>query len=179
LKVRRVVTAHDQTGKSVVKSDERLERRYKSLAGFANTLLWATDGVPRVGAGWGEDPVPSAGTYLPSAGTTRLMTMTLPPDAAMESTDFRPEAYAEEMARLSPGFEQVFDNTVPGMHRTDTVDYGVLLDGEVWLELDTGEALKIKSGEVVVQQGTRHAWRNKSSRSATLLFVMIGAVRTA
>ena len=62
-----------------------------------------------------------------------------------------------------------------GMHRTPTVDYGIVLDGEIWLELDEGRSALLRQHDVVVQNGTRHAWRNKSNRPATLAFVLIGA----
>ena len=61
------------------------------------------------------------------------------------------------------------------MHTTPTVDYGVVLDGEVWLELDDGKTVHLKEHDVVVQNGTRHAWRNKGTKPATMAFVLIGA----
>jgi len=78
----------------------------------------------------------------------------------------------------APGFIRVFEPDAPGMHTTDSVDYGVLLDGEVWLELDDGREVRLAPHDLVIQNGTRHAWRNKSTRQATLLFVLIGAQRT-
>jgi quercetin dioxygenase-like cupin family protein len=60
------------------------------------------------------------------------------------------------------------------MHTTATIDYGIILEGEMWLELDNGESRLVKAGDIVVQNGTRHAWRNKSDRVVRALFVMIG-----
>ncbi|MCS0590863.1 cupin domain-containing protein, partial [Massilia norwichensis] len=70
-----------------------------------------------------------------------------------------------------------FEPDSPGMHTTDTVDYGVVLDGEIWLELDNQQETKVERHQVVVQQGTRHVWRNKSDRCTTMMFVLIGATR--
>ena len=61
------------------------------------------------------------------------------------------------------------------MHTTPTVDYGIVLEGEIWLELDNGQLWKLKKHDIIVQNGTRHAWRNPSSSPATLAFVLIGA----
>ncbi|MNE76542.1 hypothetical protein D3C80_1727840 [compost metagenome] len=60
------------------------------------------------------------------------------------------------------------------MHKTPTIDYGVLLEGELWLELDNGEQRLIRPGDVVIQNGTRHAWRNKSPHLAKAIFFMVG-----
>ncbi|WP_414635919.1 cupin domain-containing protein [Amycolatopsis sp.] len=62
-----------------------------------------------------------------------------------------------------------------GMHRTATVDYGIVLDGEIWLEVDGGEERLLTAGDTIVQLGGRHGWRNKSDRPATLAFVLTGA----
>jgi len=67
------------------------------------------------------------------------------------------------------------DMNEPGMHRTHSIDYGIVLDGEIWLELDNGEQTQLNRGDTIVQLGGRHAWRNNSDRPATLAFVLIGA----
>lgn len=60
------------------------------------------------------------------------------------------------------------------MHVTPTLDYAIILDGELWLELDDGEPSRLSAGDLVVQQATRHGWRNKGTRPATIAFVMLG-----
>ena len=106
------------------------------------------------------------------------MMVTFPPDSVMMSSDFDPAAAgAEYMSRL-PGLAERFEPESPGMHTTDTVDYGILTEGEISLELDDGKVVALKPGDVVVQNGTRHAWRNRGTRPATLIFVLIGANRS-
>ena len=61
------------------------------------------------------------------------------------------------------------------MHKTNTIDYAVVYDGEMWLELDDGETLHLNRGDVIVQNGTRHAWRNKGNKPVTMLFFLNGA----
>ena len=63
------------------------------------------------------------------------------------------------------------------MHKTDSVDYGILLDGEIWLELDDGKEVHLKRHDTVIQNGTRHAWRNRSDKPTTIALVLIGAGR--
>jgi len=63
----------------------------------------------------------------------------------------------------------------PGMHTSQTVDYGVLIRGEVWLELDDGAKRLLKPGDCVIQNGTRHAWHNTSDRESVMAFVVVGA----
>ncbi|WFU41513.1 cupin domain-containing protein [Bradyrhizobium sp. CB82] len=96
-------------------------------------------------------------SVLPDVGETRLMKVIFPPDAVMMSLTSDPSA--EYMSRL-PGLAKRFEPENPGMHTTDTVDYGILVEGEISLELDDGQVVALKPGDVVVQNGTRHAWRN-------------------
>ena len=79
--------------------------------------------------------------------------------------------------QVLPGLAEKFEMDSPGMHTTDSVDYGVLIEGEMHLELDDGASKKLAPRDVVVQNGTRHAWRNKSDKPATMLFVLVGAQR--
>jgi quercetin dioxygenase-like cupin family protein len=95
----------------------------------------------------------------------------------MFASSFDPAAAGQEIFEQLPGLAAKFEHDNPGMHTTDSVDYGVLLEGEICLELDDGETKTLQPRDVVVQQGTRHAWRNKSDKPATMLFVLIGAVR--
>ena len=81
------------------------------------------------------------------------------------------------MARM-PDLARTFEPECPGMHRTDTVDYAIVLSGEIWLEVDDGNDTLLRPTDVVVQQGTRHAWRNKSDAQAVVAFFMVGARRS-
>jgi mannose-6-phosphate isomerase-like protein (cupin superfamily) len=92
--------------------------------------------------------------------------VTLPPDLDI------PAALAEIHRKL-PGLGEVLEPDHPGMHRTDTIDYEVVISGEVWLELDDGQEVHLKPGDTVVQNGTRHAWRNKSSEPCVLAVTLI------
>ncbi|CDF92553.1 hypothetical protein BN844_1977 [Pseudomonas sp. SHC52] len=113
---------------------------------------------------------------MPGPGETSLAIYDFPPDTVMQNpTDVG--QMIEELGGALPGLFECFEPDHPGMHTTPTIDYGILLQGELWLELDNGEQKLIRPGEIVIQRGTRHAWRNKSDQIARALFVMIGMKR--
>jgi mannose-6-phosphate isomerase-like protein (cupin superfamily) len=179
MKVRRIVTGH-RGGKSVVISDgqTRKARDYVNVPGQASALLWATRAQPSVPHD-GADPISEESLYVPPPGETRLMLVTFPPDSVMMSSSFNPAAAGQEYMEHMPELAKTFEPDNPGMHTTDTVDYGIVLEGEVWLELDDGEQVHLKAHDVVVQNGTRHAWRNKSDKPVKIAFTIVGARRIA
>ena len=112
---------------------------------------------------------------MPGVGGTTLFVITFPPDSVFMRPHFDPAAAgAESMTRL-PGLAEKFEPENPGMHVTPTVDYDIVLEGELWLELDDGKVVHLRQGDVVVQYGARHAWRNRGDSSAKLAAVLIGA----
>ncbi len=82
------------------------------------------------------------------------------------------EAHLAASQRFDTGDALEKDN--PGMHTTRTIDYGIVLSGEIWLELDEGE-VHLKSGDVVVQRGTRHRWKNTSDEPCSMAFILVGS----
>jgi hypothetical protein len=178
MQTRRIVTGHTQAGKSIFKSDQPAPRStaFQHVPGFVTTLLWETAPGAAIPAA-DVDASVTARSWVPDPGGTNLMIISFPPDSVMMSPDFNPAAAGGEYMQVLPGLAEKFELEHPGMHTTDTVDYGVLLDGEIYLELDDGEQKRLSPHDVVVQNGTRHAWRNKSQRSATMLFVLVGANR--
>ncbi len=176
--VRRIVTGHGPDGKSLFVSDAPAPREtaFKHVPGFVTTLLWETKAGAGVPAS-ATDPSVSATSWVPLPGGTNLMFITFPPDAVMMSPSFDPAAAGGEYMQVLPGLAEKFEMDSPGMHTTDSVDYAVLLDGEIHLELDDGAVKKLSPRDVVVQNGTRHAWRNRSDGPATMLFVLVGAAR--
>jgi hypothetical protein len=176
--VRRIVTGHGPQGKSIFLSDAPAPREtaFKHVPGFVTTLVWETAPGATVPASSG-DPSVSATSWVPRPAGTNLMFVTFPPDAVMMSSSFDPAAAGGEYMHVLPGLAEKFEMDSPGMHTTDSVDYAVLLDGEIHLELDDGATKKLAPRDVVIQNGTRHAWRNKSDKVATMLFVLVGAQR--
>lgn len=175
---RRVVVGAKH-GKPTVLSDERWCTRYDNLPDFSNTLMWQTPSVPQVGSHeLAADPVPAVTSFLPPVGGTSFMIVNFPPDSQMAQPSFDGAAFGAEVGQKVPGLAQTFEAEDPAMHTTDTVDYGVVLEGEIWLDLG-GEEIHLKKHDVVIQNGARHGWRNKGEASVTMLFVLIGAQRQA
>ena len=176
MKVRRIVTGHDAAGKAVFLSDGDVPRAvsFKSIPSHAFAYVWETK--PDVSLPYlGGDTTKVSASLVPVPGGTSMMLVTFPPDSVMMAMD--PNVAGPELGAALPGLIECFEPTSPGMHTTNTVDYGILLDGEVWLELDNGVQKQVCKGDIVIQNGTRHAWRNKTESPATMAFFFVGARR--
>lgn len=180
MKIRRVVAGTGANGKAQVLSDGAAPRsvEFTTVPGFAATLLWGTEAGDTVGRGTAADRSGEAG-FVPAVGGTRLMMVTFPPDSVMMRADFDAAAFGAEFSRLVPGLAEKFEPDHPGMHTTDSIDYDIVLDGEITLELDDGVQVPLRKHEVAVQHGNRHAWRNPGDKPATMLFVLVGTTRRA
>jgi uncharacterized cupin superfamily protein len=140
-------------------------------------LIWSGDEAPRFPLS-GERP--KTPVYFPTLGGYRFVIFTVPPEgeAAAAQARLTPEAAAEGLARLEAhlgtGLFDAMEADHPGMHTTDTIDFEVILSGEVWLELEDGETVHLKAGDTFVQNGTRHRWFNKGTVPAKIAVVLIG-----
>lgn len=173
--MRRVVIGDDGSGRSVVLSDKAAERHaWTNIPGMASTPLWATVGPRSFESG--DDPIPALGVTedLPGPGETRFFSVSFPPDSVFTDPTFDPEKADAEMAKNSPRLAARMNPAEPGMHSTPTVDYSIVLDGPIWLEVDDGETIELATGDIVIQTGTRHAWRNHRDVPASMLFVWVG-----
>jgi mannose-6-phosphate isomerase-like protein (cupin superfamily) len=83
----------------------------------------------------------------------------------------------KELSQKIPKMAEHFDRDTPGMHTSDTLDYGIVIWGEMILELDDGKTVRLRQGDCVVQNGTRHRWRNALSEPCLMAFVLIGGER--
>lgn len=173
---RRVITG-TRDGRSVVLSDGVTPNahQYRSLPGMMNSIVYTTAASPRLPEP-GVETAPPAGPMLPPPGGTSLVIVTFPPDSIFASADFDGPAAGAEQYDFAPDFATRFELDSPGTHQTDSLDYDIVLDGRISLELDD-ETVELHAGDVVVQGATRHAWRNPSDRPATMCFVLIGLSR--
>jgi hypothetical protein len=170
---RRIVTGN-VNGKAVVRSDERLlAYQFQTVPGYEHTLIWVNSATPDLSEEQRFDSDPDS--VVPGPGGTSLHLVTFPPGSVFADPSFDGEAAQKEALVRLPGLADHFEKEDPGMHKTNTVDYSVVYDGEIWLELDDAETLHLKRGDVVVQNGTRHAWRNKGNKPVTMLFFLNGA----
>ncbi|MCW5636762.1 MAG: cupin domain-containing protein [Rubrivivax sp.] len=172
--IHRVVTGHDAEGKAIVASNGPLPTvvEIAAIPGTVFHEVWSTAGTPAL-VDNGPDPTAGALTLPPPRLGTRMRFVDIPPDSA--------EFLAHGAARMKDAFTQVGDvqaSTVkadsphPLMHRTESVDYGIVIEGEMTLVLDDSEVL-LRPGSVVVQRGTNHAWANRSGRLCRMLFILV------
>ncbi len=180
--MKRVVTGHSADGKSIFVSEGEPPDiiTLELLAGIEMRELWATSLDPQVPCTPSE-PTSGRDSLVPGPGGTCFRLFVTPPMAAIEQAmgdgaDLG--AIQEEMARKMPGLAEAMEMDNPGMHATDTVDYIVVISGEVSLELDDGKTVDLRPGDSVVQNGTRHAWRNFGAEPCVMMAVMVGATRT-
>jgi len=144
--IRRVVTGHDVKGVAKVLIDGPVTHVRSSRPGSASRLMWSTDATP-ADISMGEDVEDMGERILgtpPPANGTRFTINDIPPGR-------------------------------PGrMHRTETIDYAIVLAGEIDMEMDDS-TVKLKTGDVVIQRGTNHSWVNRGSETARIAFVLIDA----
>lgn len=171
--IRRVITGHDPAGKAVVLMDGPAPNvKVRAVGGLVSTLLWVTDGSPADIAGTADLADREIGTAPPPAGTV-LRVVDFPP--APEETSLDRERMIQEMG-LSGGQEAGHGAAArhPFMHRTKSVDYALVLQGEIDMLLDDSE-VHLKAGDILVQQGTNHAWVNRGSDVCRIAFVLVDA----
>jgi quercetin dioxygenase-like cupin family protein len=145
--VRRIVTGHDERGKAIVLIDGEAANLRRSPSGNTSTLMWCTDQMPADIA---------IGTEPEDMGARVIGT---PPP--VNGTRFT-------VNEILPGGAAV-------MHRTETIDYVIVISGEVEMDLDDS-TVKLSAGDVMIQRGTNHAWVNRADKPACVAFVLVDAV---
>jgi len=169
--MRRVVTGHDESGRSVIASDGP-SPHVMTLPGrtdFGMTNLWITDGSPARNEG-NADAAARPIVLEPPAGGTIFRVVEFPPEKSGGPFDRR-------AAFAAMGAAHAMDpdgSRHPGMHKTATVDYAIVLSGEIHALMDRGETL-LKAGDCLVQRGTNHAWSNRSEAPCLVAFILVSA----
>lgn len=175
MRVRRVVTGQTPAGKSVFVSDEQVEPTIlRLLPGAEFHQLWGSDEPVALPADGVRPPSPR---YFPTATGFRFAFFTLGPDNVTAPPDLDVPAALQELAEKLPGLGEAMEPANPGMHTTDTVDFDVVISGEVWLELDDGAEVRLGPGDCVVQNGTRHRWHNRTSEPCVIAVALLGTTR--
>ncbi|HXF52737.1 MAG TPA: cupin domain-containing protein [Hyphomicrobiaceae bacterium] len=144
--VRRVVTGHDERHVAKVIRDDFAENRRSSRPEVTSTLIWSSDEMP-------ADI--RIGAAVEDMGARKLPTQPPPNGSRFIVMEFLPGASGQ-------------------MHRTDTLDYISVLEGEIEMDMDD-TTVRLKAGDVMVQRGTNHAWKNRSTRKARLAIVLLDA----
>ena len=171
--IRRVVTGHGAAGKAVVASDEVVEPiTIPILPGMEFFRMWGADEAPRFP---GDGSVPPNPQYFPGVGGFRFGLFTVPPDSTAMPADLDVEEALTQLEQQLPGLAGHMEPDHPGMHTTATVDYEFIVSGRVVLELDDGATVELGPGDTVVQNGTRHVWRNPYDEPCVIVVALVGA----
>jgi len=168
-----VVTGKDGTGQAVVVIDGTAKRVHcRKELGVTNTVLWVTDSTPASLYDQGDAADREVGVVPPRNGTI-FKIIQFDPQKDVQADDETKLQIFKRMGLAPEGTlrEKPRD---PGMHRTKTVDYIVILSGEIDMLLDDSE-VHLKAGDVVVQQGTNHAWVNRGNQPCKVAFILIDA----
>jgi mannose-6-phosphate isomerase-like protein (cupin superfamily) len=174
MKIRRIVTGHDANGRAVVVSDGEVANvvRPANRPGVELHNIWQIDSTPAPVFGPSETTAGPIGLLPPKSGSV-FRVVVFPPEQSWIDSVSRDEA---RQAFASMGAAEAADPSVapahPLMHRTETVDYALCLEGEIHMVLDDSETL-IKPGDAVIQRGTNHAWSNRGERDCKMLFVLL------
>jgi naringenin degradation protein FdeH len=169
--IRRVVTGHDARGRSIFVSDGPSPHvlTIPGRTDFALTNLWVSDGAPASNAG-NADAAKRPVVLEPPPRGAIFRVVEFPPDQA-------PGGFDRKAAFAAMGAHHAMDPDAsrhPGMHRTDTVDFALVLAGEIWALMDEGETL-LRAGDTLVQRGTNHAWSNRSDQACLVAFILVSA----
>ena len=174
---RRIVTGHDDEGTAVILSDAP-PPRVQRIGGETGPMfyeVWNTRETPvKIDRRSGE-PEETGLVLAPPKRGTRIRVLDIPPEsAALRELD--PEAARKHFAEIGAAEAATHKSDAkaphPYMHRTETIDYGIVLEGEIFLIVDKGETL-VRTGDIVIQRGTNHAWSNRSGRNCRIAFILI------
>jgi uncharacterized cupin superfamily protein len=179
--VRRVVTGHDAQGKANIQQDGAVPRvqRIGGPHGPMFYEVWNTRGTPApIDRASGEPPEDGIQLAPPKHGT-RIRVLDIPPEDQSINTVTPEEARAHfaEVGAATASSHAATGSRHAFMHRTETIDYGIVLEGEVTLIMDEGETV-VRAGDIVIQRGTNHGWANRSGRHCRIAFILIDGAFT-
>jgi mannose-6-phosphate isomerase-like protein (cupin superfamily) len=171
--VRRVVTGHNAAGKSIFVTDAPTPHVFQRTKGSAIVHeLWETDATPADNRG-NADAIARGHRLPPPQNGSVFRVIEYPPDAERLAAI----AHEDKLPDDGSGRSAATDRNNPrhaGFHKTATIDYAIVLSGEIYAMMDDGEVL-LKAGDVLIQRGTNHAWSNRTNETAVVAFVLIDA----
>ena len=173
---RRIVTGHNAKGEAIIVSDAPPTRVQVLGDGHGPTFyeVWNTRETPAAIDRASGEPYEPKLTLTPPRNGTRIRVLDVPPDSS-SMRDIDPEqarAHFAEVGAAAASTHLGVASRHPHMHRTETIDYGIVLEGEITLLVDDGE-VTVHAGDIVVQRGTNHAWSNRSGQSCRIAFILI------
>ena len=173
---RRIVTGHDKEGRAVIVEDGPPPRTAR-IGGDKGPMfyeVWNTRQTPARIDRCSDEPAEEGISLAPPANGTRIRVLDIPPEDASiaEITPDQARAHFAEVGAAQASSHANTGSRHPFMHRTESIDYGIVLEGELTLIVDEGETL-VRAGDIVIQRGTNHGWANRSGRNCRIVFVLI------
>lgn len=172
---RRVVTGHDENGVAIIESDQIADHilQRPNRPGVTLTNFWLSNSTPAEYDGATETCEGQFILHPPKNGSVFRCVEFLPEDPEVLKTLDGKAAFAE----MGAGDNIVQNARHPFMHRTDSLDYAVILTGEITMLMDNEEDdVQLKAGDVVVQRGTNHAWSNRGTEPCVIAFILVDGV---
>jgi mannose-6-phosphate isomerase-like protein (cupin superfamily) len=171
-KVRRVVTGHNAAGKSIFIIDALTPHVFSRTKGSAVVHeLWETATMPADNRG-SADAITRGHRLAPPKNGSVCRIIEYPPDSERLAAIAREHALPDDSGRAAASDRN--NPRHPGFHKTATIDYAIVLSGEIYAMVDEDEVL-LKAGDVLIQRGTNHAWSNRTNEPAIVAFVLIDA----
>jgi len=179
--VRRVVTGHDAQGKAIIQQDGAVPRMQR-IGGPHGPMfyeVWNTRDTPVPIDRASGEPREEGIQLAPPKRGTRIRVLDIPPEDQSISAVTPEEARAHfaSVGAAAASSHQGTGSRHAFMHRTETIDYGIVLEGEVTLIMDEGETV-VRAGDIVIQRGTNHGWANRSGRHCRIAFILIDGTFT-
>ena len=170
-RVRRVLTGHDAEGRSTFIADGAAPnvKEMTAITGLALTDLWETKSAPASNAGAADAADRPVHLEPPKNGTI-LRIVEFPPDSAWRGATDGSAGFKA----IGAGHAQDRASSDPMMHRTNTVDYAIVLKGEIYAVMEKGEKL-LRAGDILVQRGTMHSWSVRGNEPCIVCFVLVSA----
>jgi len=171
----RIITGHNSRGKAIIQEMGPPPRvqRIGDETGPWFYEVWNTTETPAfIDADSGEPHEDSINLAPPKNGT-RIRVLDIPPESPELETKTEEER-AEHFALIGAADAVADGSRHAHFHRTETVDYGIVLEGEIILIMDEGEQL-CKTGDIIIQRGTNHGWANRSDKNCRIAFILIDA----
>lgn len=170
--VRRVVTGHDRDRRSIIASDGApTVIPFKAVPGTIFHELWNTNGMP-VPIDNGADPTHRPLQLQPTSNGSIIRIVDIPPDSVQNKVSSADVAAGFAAMGAGHAVADQVDARHRLMHRTQSIDYGIVLAGEIWLLVDNGE-VQLGPGDIVIQRGTNHAWSNRTEEMARIAFILL------
>jgi len=174
-RVRRVLTGHDAAGSSVFIADGEATnvKEMASMPGLALTDLWETQAAPASNAGDADAAERPVRLEPPKNGTI-LRIVEFPPDSQWRSSAAASAGGYAAFKSIGAGHARDRASSDPMMHRTSTVDYAIVMKGEIHAVMEKGEKL-LRAGDILVQRGTNHSWSVRGTEPCIVAFVLVSA----